>query len=182
LGFTLLLGSAIMLLGLRSTTLSVGIALFLVGVSISVANAHWLALIQTKVGLELQGRVLALIEMMEAAMLPLAFFLAGPLADAVFEPLLAANGLLADSVGLVVGVGPGRGIGFLLMLIGGCLLVLGAAGTGYRPLRFLEDDLPDAIPDAIILEDKEALQRLADDQLVNQSRKHLPVAVQTPVH
>jgi hypothetical protein len=42
---------------------------------------------------------------------PLAYLAAGVLAEKVYEPLLSPNGLLSSSVGLVIGVGPGRGIG-----------------------------------------------------------------------
>ena len=73
---------------------------------------------------------------------------AGPLADGVFEPLLVEGGLLADSVGRWIGVGPGRGIGllFVFMGVGGCL----AAMVGYlHPrIRHLETELPDMVGDA----------------------------------
>jgi len=44
-------------------------------------------------------------------LLILGFLLAGPLADKVFEPMMAPGGFLAGSVGAFLGVGPGRGIG-----------------------------------------------------------------------
>jgi len=39
---------------------------------------------------------------------PLAYLLAGPLADRVAEPLMAEGGALAGTVGRVLGVGSGR--------------------------------------------------------------------------
>jgi hypothetical protein len=79
--------------------------------------------------------------------MPAAYFLAGPLADRVFEPMLAPGGALSGSVGALIGVGKGRGIGFLFMLLG--LLVLSglAVAVSYPRLRQVEDELPDTVPD-----------------------------------
>jgi hypothetical protein len=72
-------------------------------------------------------------------------FAAGPLADKVFEPWLSVHGLLAGTVGRIIGVGPGRGMGFMFIILGAM------AGLGmflaylYRPFRLLEDQLPDAV-------------------------------------
>jgi MFS transporter, DHA3 family, macrolide efflux protein len=48
----------------------------------------------------------------------LAFLIAGPLAETIFEPLLAVGGPLATSVGMFIGVGPGRGIAPIFVLMG----------------------------------------------------------------
>ncbi len=89
------------------------------------------------------GRVFAFTQMIVAGSGILAFVIAGPLADHVFEPMLASDGVLADSVGSVIGVGPGRGIAFMLIL-SGCLIQLTCAlGYFYRGVRSLESDYPD---------------------------------------
>jgi hypothetical protein len=77
--------------------------------------------------------------------LPLAYLIAGPLADKVFKPLLVEGGILASTVGSVLGVGPGRGIGLMFVLIG--FLAILSAGSGYlNPrVRWVEDELPDAV-------------------------------------
>ena len=77
---------------------------------------------------------------------PLAFALAGPLADQVFKPLLIEGGLLAGSVGRVIGVGPGRGVGLMIVLIGLCNVLAAAAGYLNPRVYHVEDELPDAIP------------------------------------
>lgn len=92
---------------------------------------------QSKTPADLQGRVLAFREMVSRALLPAAYFVAGPLADGVFEPLLAEGGRLAASLGGVIGVGPGRGIAFMFILGGGLIAALAAAGYGYPRLRQL---------------------------------------------
>lgn len=53
------------------------------------------------------------------------YALSGVLADYIFEPLFTEQGLLAGSVGRLIGVGQGRGIGFMLILSG--LLMFPAA-------------------------------------------------------
>ncbi|MDY7095869.1 MAG: MFS transporter [Acidobacteriota bacterium] len=103
---------------------------------------------QRKVPLDLQGRVFAVRQLIAWSAMPLAFLLAGPLADFVFEPLMAADGALAPSLGALIGVGPGRGIGLLFVLIGGLILGGLALAARYRPLVRFEEEIPDALPDS----------------------------------
>ena len=69
--------------------------------------------------------------------------MAGPLADGVFEPLLQEGGALADTVGAVIGVGPGRGIALLFIILGGLSIVFTLIAFMYPRLRNLEDEIPD---------------------------------------
>ncbi len=78
--------------------------------------------------------------------LPVGYLMAGLLADRVFEPLLMADGALADSLGQIIGVGTGRGIAFMFILGGLLVMVSSAAGYLSPRLRLVEDELPDAIP------------------------------------
>ena len=79
-------------------------------------------------------------------MTPLAYLLAGPLADKVFEPLLAVDGPLAKSVGGVIGTGAGRGIGLLFILMGIIKVTAVAIIGKLNPrVRNVEDELPDAV-------------------------------------
>jgi hypothetical protein len=47
----------------------------------------------------------------------------------------------------MIGTGPGRGIGFMYVLMGLGLAVVSMAGFAIRPLRDVETDIPDAIAD-----------------------------------
>jgi hypothetical protein len=74
---------------------------------------------------------------------PLAYLVAGPLADEVFEPLMSVNGLLAGSIGQIIGVGTGRGIALMFVLMGVMTIVITIFGYHYPPLRRVEQELPD---------------------------------------
>ncbi|MGW4464799.1 amino acid adenylation domain-containing protein [Micromonospora sp. NPDC004704] len=140
------------------------IGLFGLALGVAVAEAHFIAMIQTKVGFELQGRVLALYLSVMMLATPLGFLIVAPLADTWVRPLLEPGGGLASSVGQVLGTGPGRGFAFLVVLSG--LAQLAWAWWGWRNpvLRDLERTLPDALPPPR-LADKDEMQRLADEQL-----------------
>ncbi len=164
-GFVFLFGLAILIAGLAPRPIFPAIGMFGFGLALTLTNAHWFALIQTKVGLELQGRVVSMNQMLGWSMIPLGFITAGPLVERFFEPWLALNGSLAGTIGGLIGAGPGRGMGFLMIVIGLLYIALAAAGLIYRPLRYMEDALPDAIPAAIIHADKDQLQKLANEEL-----------------
>ncbi|MGV9773836.1 amino acid adenylation domain-containing protein [Streptosporangium sp. NPDC003464] len=166
-GFVIGFGAGVLLVGLRPSLALAAFGGLMSWVFLTVLNAHWLALIQLKVGLELQGRVLATNQMLAVSMTPLAFLTAPSLADDVFGPLLVPGGALADTlVGDVVGVGPGRGVGLLLTVCGALLMLWGALGLWYRPLRRMEDALPDAVAGAEIADDLDAVQVEADAVLL----------------
>ncbi|EPX59033.1 Major facilitator superfamily MFS_1 [Cystobacter fuscus DSM 2262] len=98
---------------------------------------------QRKIPAALQGRVFGIRFLVAQGVLPLAFLLAGPLADHVFEPLMRHEGPLSTSVGAVLGTGPGRGIALLFVVLG-LLSILGVLLAATSPrLRRLEEEIPD---------------------------------------
>jgi MFS family permease len=106
------------------------------------------AIWQVKVPPELQGRVISIRRAIATASMPIAYLLCGPLADHVFEPMLAAGGFLAASLGQLVGVGPGRGIGLMVVLVAICNLGVLALGWSHPRVRRIEDEIPDAFGEA----------------------------------
>jgi MFS family permease len=145
IGFSLVLGLGILLAGLQPSLPLITVAITLVYLSLPIVTSSSQVLWQTKVPPELQGRVFAMRRMLGMITPLLAFLTAGTLADSVFEPLLAASGPLAGSIGQVIGFGPGRGIAFFYICMGSLLMLVSVAGYLYSPLRQVEDDLPDAI-------------------------------------
>jgi DHA3 family macrolide efflux protein-like MFS transporter len=109
----------------------------------SISNAIW----QLKVAPQVQGRVFSLRYMLATIITPLAYLVAGPLTDQVFEPLMQEGGALASTVlGTWLGTGPGRGIGLIYVLAS--VLVILISGLAYlNPrIRRLEEEVPDAVP------------------------------------
>lgn len=147
LGFYFLVGVCVMLIGIRPWVPLIGVALFFLSFSLPLILGSSQVIWQSKVAPEVQGRVFAARRMLAWSTLPLAYLLAGPLADRVFEPLLAHGGLLANSIGQLIGVGRGRGIALLYIVLGLLILLTVVAGYLYPRLRLLEDELPDMISD-----------------------------------
>ena len=77
--------------------------------------------------------------------IPVAYLVAGSLAKQIFEPLMATNGLLAKSIGQIIGVGLGRGIGLLFITMEIPVLLITIVAYRYPRLWFVEYELPDVI-------------------------------------
>lgn len=95
---------------------------------------------QKKVPLQLQGRVFAFKNALANISLPIAYIVAGPLADKVFEPLMKPNGLLSSNIGQLIGLGSGRGIALMFIIIGVLILLITALAFQYSPLRLVEKE------------------------------------------
>jgi len=162
IGFILLTGTGMILVGLRPSVLLLGAGLAAIAASLALLNGHWQTMIQTKVGMELQGRVLASNRLVANLTEPLGYLCAGWLADRFLEPAMRPGGALSSSAGAVLGVGPGRGMALLVVLLGLAQIALGIAGLRWRTLHHMEDVLPDAIPGAVVTWDRDELQREAD--------------------
>ena len=147
LGFAVLYGIGLILGGLRASALLITISIFVIMFQIPAMNGCSQAIWQTKIPLEMQGRVFSTRMMIALSTGPVALFLAGPLADRVFEPMFLAHGFLWR-IGLtnIIGAGPGRGAAFLLILSGILALAIIMGCYFNHHLRNVEDELPDAIP------------------------------------
>ena len=146
-GFMLLSGLCIIVAGLRPSAQLFALATFLFCLGLPIISGSIQVIFQRKVAPDVQGRVFALMRMISGSSLPLAYVVAGPLADRVFEPLMATGGLLAGSIEQLIGVGPGRGIGLMLITLGALTMLATVVAYQYPPLRLLEEELSDAITD-----------------------------------
>jgi MFS family permease len=146
MGFMMLEGLGIMLVGLRPSALLIGFAGFIIFFCLPIINGSNLAIWQSKVVPSAQGRVFAVSRMIAGLTMPVAYLIAGPLADRVFEPLLAIGGVFSSSIGRFIGVGPGRGIGLMFIVVGLLTMLITAVSYLYPRLRLVEDELPDAAP------------------------------------
>jgi MFS family permease len=138
-----LLGLSILATGLVPSPLVVGAALFFAYLSLPFVIGASQAVMSSKVTHAVQGRVFALRVLLITTSFTIAYLTAGPLADSVFEPLLAVGGPLAGSIGSLIGVGPGRGIGLMFIVLGLLATLTALVGYAYPRLRRVEVELPD---------------------------------------
>lgn len=140
-GFSGIVGLCILSAGSHTNISLFGIAIFFYFFSMPLINGCIHVIFQKNVESDLQGRVFATTGAIANASRPLAYLVAGPLSDHIFEPLMAPDGLLSQSIGQVIGTGPGRGIGLMFIIIGGLILLLTVMAYAYPPLRRVEDKL-----------------------------------------
>jgi len=143
LGFGFLVGLSLMLAGVKASAPFIAVTMFAVFFFVPIVNGCSEAIWLNKTMTGVQGRVFATRRMIGFSSIPLAYLLAGVLADRVFEPLVAVGGLLSESVGSIIGQGPGRGIGLLYVMAGLLTLVAPFIGYLYPRLRKVEQELPD---------------------------------------
>ncbi len=110
-----------------------------------MVNTSSQAIWQSKVAPDVQGRVFAIRSMIAQVMQPLAFGIAGPLADKIFTPGMMPGGSLANVFGPIVGTGAGAGIRLILVLMGVVSAVLAAVMLMNRHVRNVESELPDFV-------------------------------------
>ena len=147
LGFELLSGVCFVLMGLHPLAILVAGAAMVAHLTIAVVNGCGQAIWQTEVPAALQGRVFAFRQMIAMSSTPLAYLLAGPLADRVFNPLLVEGGALTSSVGRVLGTGIGRGIGLMFVLMGLIKIAIVVIASLNPHLRALNTEAIAAPPD-----------------------------------
>jgi len=142
--FDFMTGFYTMTMGFHTYIPLLAVTLFLLMSGFPISNGCCKVIWQKKIESDIQGRIFALTRMISWSSLPFAYIIAGPLADHVFEPMMAQDGLLAGSIGKIIGVGQGRGIGLLFIFLGGFTMLASIAAFLYPRLRRLEDELPDA--------------------------------------
>ncbi len=137
------LGLALAIAGLRPSLGLVAAAGFAGFAVIPIANGSSQAIWQAKVEPDVQGRVFAVRRLFAQITGPIAILCVGPLIDRVFEPAMSEGGALASPIGSVLGTGAGRGAALMMFIIGVATVAVTVVGYLYRPLREVEQDLPD---------------------------------------
>jgi hypothetical protein len=134
-------GLFIGLAGIARTAPAIGASFFLVLFALAFTDAPFWSMMQTKIAPDLQGRVFAAHLQVAMLMAPLAFLVAGPLADQVFEP--ARHQPVWQLVGWLVGTAHGAGMGMMMVVAGVLILALSVAVYAIPAVRRIETDLPD---------------------------------------
>lgn len=143
LGFTLLLGLATIAGALRPSVALVAAAAFVfmggLAVVISTNQSIW----QAKVHPQMLGRVGAIVAMVGSIPQLIAYALAGPAVDHLFEPLVGREEVRSETLATLVGTGPGRGVALLMMVMGVLIVITVCVAATNPQLRNLEDELAD---------------------------------------
>ncbi len=105
-------------LGLSTSIIFITMAGFMFFAVLPFVNTSIEVLIRKNIDNKKQGRVWSIISTITYLGSIVAFVVAGFLADKIFNPLLESNGILTQSVGLIIGTGEGRGIGLMFIVSG----------------------------------------------------------------
>lgn len=144
LGGALLIGLGLILVGIRPFVPLVAAGTAFLLFLTPIQEGSRLALWQSKVTPNVQGRVFALLQIGRSMVIVAAYSISGLLTDRVFDPLFMPDGALAGTLGTIIGVGPGRGAAFFYVCLGLLLVLVTVLAYFYPRLRLLEDEVPDA--------------------------------------
>lgn len=147
---TLALSVFCLLTGLRPDLFLIAVGAFGMSLCLTLLNGVYATIIQVKVPQRFHGRVIALNTLVAWSTLPIGFGLVAPYGAQVFEPLLAPDGPLANTAGVLLGTGAGRGIGFMYACFAVAIAVIALVALRVRVLRRFDVEVPDALPDDIV--------------------------------
>lgn len=132
----------LMIMGMRDSIVLISLGRFLFLFSIPLANTSALVIWQSKAPSYLQGRLFAARQMLARSIMPLAYIVAGPLADSVFKPIMNSNSKIAAGIKFLLGDSIGVSYRIVFILSGFILFGLTLLLLSYKPLRNLEEELP----------------------------------------
>ena len=146
---TLVLAVFCLVTGLQANLVVVAAGAFGMALGLTLLNGIYTTIVQVKVPQRFHGRVFALNTLIAWSTLPIGFGLVAPYATSVLEPLLMPGGALAGTVGVVIGVGPGRGIALLYVVCAVAIAVVAGLALRSSLARF-DDDVPDTVADDLV--------------------------------
>ncbi len=141
-----LAGASSIVIGLRESVPLVAVGVFFIGVTFMFMFGLNRVIWHVKAAPEVLGRIFSLRVALGIGAQSLGVLVAGPLAQHVFEPMMVEGGALAGSVGMLIGVGEGRGMALMYIITGLVLIALVVVSTLIRQIRLMEDLLPDQAP------------------------------------
>jgi DHA3 family macrolide efflux protein-like MFS transporter len=121
----------------------VSLLVFIYFATVAFCDGTIMTLWQRKIRPELQGRVFALKDTLTTALMPIGVMVFSPIAEFWFEPNLQVGGAWASGIGRILGVGPGRGIGFLFLASNVLCIPIVIMALVSRRLRRVDTDIPD---------------------------------------
>ncbi|MEV6865902.1 amino acid adenylation domain-containing protein [Streptosporangium subroseum] len=146
----LVMAAGCLVMGLRPSLVVVTAGVFCLAMGMTISQGIYVTLIQVKVPQRFHGRVLALNQAISWSTLPIGFAVLAPLATSLFNPLLQPDGALAGSVGAIIGVGDGRGVGLTYIVFALMMAAVTVCASTIRLLRHFDTEVPDSLPDDLI--------------------------------
>ena len=116
-------GLFFILIGTGTNHFLFAMAAFCFFLTLPFVNTSLEVLFRRNIVNKMQGRIWSLISLISQIGMLLALSITGLLADQLFNPLLTDDGLLAETVGSIIGTGVARGSG-LMVILSGFFLVL----------------------------------------------------------
>ncbi len=124
---------------------SFGISLWLV-----LLNGVYTTIVQVKVPQRFHGRVFAINTVIAWSTLPIGWVLVGPAGSSALQRLMQPGGVLAGTVGRLIGTGAGRGIGLLYLLLSLAIATVVLVALRRPRIKAFDDAVPDAEPDDLV--------------------------------
>ena len=139
--FSSLNGIALVIAGLKPSvpliTLGISLSFFTLPIILSTNATIW----QNSVHPNVQGRVLGLFYTITGLGAAFGTLSASPLTDTILEPMLDVDGVLANSIGRLIETGPGRGIGFLMIMEWVLMLFVSIILFNYFYFQHIDEEL-----------------------------------------
>ena len=120
------------LMGLSTNVYVITLNGFLFFCALPFINTSTDVLIRKSIPNEKQGRAWGIIGVLSQIGFIVAYGVSGYLADRVFNPLLVEGGILTSTIGEIIGVGNGRGIGLLFIFSGLFVVLIGFSSLGLK--------------------------------------------------
>lgn len=123
--YVITMGIGYALVGVSENYALIIIACIMFFYSIPYINTYTDVVFRKTIDKKMQGRVYALQGALVQVGYMIAYTFAGPLADYVFQPMFEEGGALYHNIGRLIGTGAGRGIGFMFVLCGMSIIIIG---------------------------------------------------------
>ena len=147
---TLVLAVFCAVIGLRPNLWTIALGSMGISMWLVLLNGVYTTIVQVKVPQRFHGRVFAINTVIAWSTLPIGWAIVGPLGSHLLAPLMAPGGALASSIGAVLGVGKGRGIGLLYVLLAVIIAAHVLISMRRKRLATFDDEVPDAQADDLV--------------------------------
>ncbi|HZM75594.1 MAG TPA: amino acid adenylation domain-containing protein [Candidatus Limnocylindrales bacterium] len=147
---TLVFAAFTVLIGLRPNLWLIGVGSFGISMWLVLLNGVYATIVQVKVPQRFHGRVFAINTVIAWSTLPIGWTLVGPAGSRLLEPLMAPDGALAGIFGPALGVGQGRGIGLMYVILGAAIALVVVISRRHRLIARFDDEVPDALADDLV--------------------------------